>query len=178
MKLYNSFKVSLFLLSLGILFSCSKTDETRLRVDSSSRVTIPEGTPSGDYEFEVEVSHDARALLSEEGFAVEDIIESELKIMQWDMITPEDASFAFFSSAKMYLSAGDLPEILVAWKDHPLQLGASPLHLIRNTNDERLAQYLKESQHKYRVEIVIRRDVAEDIVFDINPTFFVTAQKD
>jgi hypothetical protein len=170
----------LLTLAVGISLiasSCSKTEQSRVRVESLSTIEIPATASATDLvDISFSSSLSTKTLLQEEGFDVDNISKAWMEAVEFKMVSPAAESFRFTKGMTLYMSAQGLPEIMVAWKDHPNALTMAPLYLIRGGID--LKAYLAEETINFRLECQMRRLFTEPISFTMRPIFFVEAEKE
>lgn len=178
MKFLSIFK--LLTLAVGVsLFasSCSKTEQSRVQVESLSTIEIPATASATDLvDISFSSSYNTKSLLQEEGFDVDNISKAWMESVEFKMVTTATESFRFSKGMTLYMSAQGLPEIRVAWKDHSNALTVAPLYLIRGGAD--LKAYFAEETINFRLECQMRRLFAEPISFTMRPIFFVEAEKE
>lgn len=161
-----------------ILTGCSKVEKTHVLEKTTTLLEIPSTTTGSDL---VElntgnIASAAKAKLEADGFTLADIKTVSFDAMQLSMVTPEDESFRFSNSIKVYLQAEGLPDTLVAWKEDGYSLTGSPLYLFRTGSD--LSEYLKKDNISFKLMVQMRRVFTEPISFNFTPMFIVNAEKE
>jgi hypothetical protein len=102
---------------------------------------------------------------------VEEVILTALDLT---LTTPQDADFSFLKSIEVYLSAEDLPEILIAWNDAVPSNTGNYLEL--ETAEADLQEYIKKDQFSLRLQTITGELLLSDHSIDIHAVFFVDAQ--
>ncbi len=116
---------------------------------------------------------------SEREFAMHDtrknLIENiNLSSLDITLTKPTYADFSFLESIQVYLSADDLPEILVAWQD---SIPENPGEFIQlEVTDAELKEYIKKDQFYLRVNTKIDELIFSDHEIDVHSKFFVDAK--
>jgi hypothetical protein len=116
---------------------------------------------------------------SESTFSVKDtrkdmIEEVKLKSLKLTITLPDDGNFNFMKSIRIYMSAEDLPEKKIAWKENISNGQGSVLDL--ETSDEDLQEYIKKDNFKLRMNTVTDELITTDHHIDILTVFFVDAK--
>lgn len=88
--------------------------------------------------------------------------------------SPANGNLNFLKSLHLYLSAGSLPEIEVAWIDDHTDDGARSILL--NTTDVNLRDYIVEDSFQIRSETKTDQVILSDYVLAANMKFWVDAK--
>ncbi|SHJ48608.1 hypothetical protein SAMN04487911_12279 [Arenibacter nanhaiticus] len=171
-------KKCLLLLSLIAVFSgCDTLDElTKFEMDFNQRVVIPSSTrtslPFDIYTPEKETN-------SESEFAVNDtrkdlIEEIVLRSLTMKVTEPSGADFSFLEAIEVYISAGDLPEIKIAWNEAVSENATGELELITSNAD--LKDYIKKDAYTLRLKTVTDEVLTSDHEIAVKSVFFVDAK--
>lgn len=162
---------------MTLVFSCDKIDEltkfdveytTSFTVPSSSLIdlpldiTTPETTTNSESTFE---NNDTRS----------DLVESvKLTELRLDLITPSDGDFNFLNEIEIFISAEDLPEVLIASRvDIPANSSRSIELEIENTE---LKEYIKKETYTLRTRTLTDETINEDHQIDVFTKFRVDAE--
>jgi len=157
--------------------SCEKVDEfTQFDMDYQTSVTVP-STVGANMPFDMwtpEITTN-----SETQFAVHDtrkdkVEEILLTSSQLSVTSPDDGDFAFLNDIYVYLSADELSEIEIAWKeDIPDDVGNT---ILLNTSDENLEAYIKKDSIQFRVKTITDRVITQEYQIQIDAVFWVDAE--
>ncbi|MEN7551229.1 hypothetical protein AAG747_25145 [Rapidithrix thailandica] len=172
-RLQQLWIVGLFLL----LFSCKELDKlTQFNMPYEASVTIDSSigidVPGNFYSPEIETN-------SESTFAVNDtrkdlVEEILLTQMSLELKSPEDGDFSFLNEISIYMSAEDLDEIKIAWKEN---IPAEPGKKIEmEVSNQDLKAYIKKDKFTLRVNSVTDEFITQDHEIDIDANFFVDAK--
>lgn len=148
------------------IFEISTTSE--VVVPATAGVNLPINLITPDVETNASSTFDnnnTRADLIEEIY----LSSSELTIT-----SPDSADFDFLKSIQIYISASNLPEVLIAERqDLPNGMGKNiPL----NVQDEDLTEYMKQSEIDIRTRIVTDEIPGYEIHINIDNIFIVDAE--
>jgi len=119
-------KILLFVLFVMVFVGCKKIDKlTQFNLEYNETITIP-STTIINLPFNL-ITPDIESN-SESSFAVNDtrkelIEEIILKKLALNLESPEDSDFGFLKSIEIYISADDLADVKIAWKN---EISASP----------------------------------------------------
>jgi hypothetical protein len=176
MKKNNDMKhLVLFITAIVFLFSsCESLKElTRFEMDFNQSITIPASTginlPFNIFTPDIETN-------SESDFSAnktsKDLVEQiKLKTLKLTVKSPSDGDLGFLKSISVYLSADDLPEIKIAWKDSiPLSAGGT---LELDVSDADMQEYIKKDSFKLKLNTVTREMLGSDYQIDLYTVFFV-----
>ncbi len=148
--------LSLFLINcnkdkLGISFEIN--DSFDFTMESGSIINLPfdiltpDVTTNSAGEFE---QNDTRA---------DKIKEIKLKDLILSITSPKGKTFSFLKSIEIYISADELPEILIASK-YDISENVNSIRLTCTDTD--LANYVKKDKYKVRVKSVTKESITED----------------
>lgn len=170
-------KIIVFTVFLLSLLSCKKIDEwTRFDMDfneqviieSSVGVNIPFNIPTPDIttnsESVFESNHTHKDLLE----------EVQLKTLELKILNPTNSDFGFLKSIKIYMSAADLPEILIASNTNVAESVGNTLYL--EPEIQNLKEYIKKDQYKLRLETITDEIFLQDQTINVYTLFFVDAK--
>lgn len=162
---------------MTLVGSCDKIDEltkfdveytTSFTVPSSSLIdlpldiTTPETTTNSESTFE---NNDTRS----------DLVESvKLTELRLDLITPSDGDFNFLNEIEIYITADDLPEVLIASRvDIPANNSRSIELEVENTE---LKEYIKKETYTLRTRTLTDETINGDHQIDVFTKFRVDAE--
>lgn len=167
----------LSLLLLIIVTSCDKLDElTQFNLNYTTQYTIasstvldlpisiftPEVTTNSESEFE---NNDTRSDL------IESIVLTDLTLT---IDTPQNGNFDFLNDVEIFITAEDLPEIIIASINDIPENGSFQVSL--NTTGNELKEYIKKDSYTLKVTTVTDGTITEDHTIDISTTFAVDAK--
>lgn len=163
-----------FTLTVIFFSSCETLKElTRFELDFNTSTTIPASTgvnlPFNVFTPDIETN-------TESDFAANnasmDLVEQiKLKTIKLTIQSPSNGDFGFLKSIGVFLSADDLPEIKIAWKeDVPLTTGKI---LELDVSGDDLQEYIKKESIKLKLNTVTREILGSDYKIDISTVFFV-----
>jgi hypothetical protein len=173
----NTLKLITGLALIMLFVSCDALDElTKFEINYTEEVVIESSTVI-DLPFDAgtpEVTSNSESTF-ESNNTNKDLIESiKLTDMELDITAPETGDFDFLNSIKIYISAEDEEEVIIAWLDEVPETSENVLNL--ETSSEDLKNYIKSDTYTLRVETVTDELITEDHNIDINSTFFVDAK--
>lgn len=172
-------KKQILILSCIILsfIGCEKIDEvTQFDMEFNETVVIP-STIGVNLPFNILTPNIETN--SESTFAVNDtrkdlIEEITLKTLNLTLTSPSNADFSFLTSIIVYISAEDLPEIKVAWKDRiPDDIG-NVLDL--ELSDVDLKEYIQKDEFDIRLNTTTNKLLLSDHSINLHSVFFVDAK--
>ncbi|WP_158851448.1 hypothetical protein [Algibacter sp. L1A34] len=160
-----------------LFFSCDALDElTKFEINYTEEIVIESATVI-DLPFNAgtpEVTSNSESTF-ESNNTNKDLIESiELTAMELDITAPETGDFDFLNSIKIYISAENEEEVIIAWLDQVPENSENVLDLETTSDD--LKNYIKSDTYTLRVETVTDELITEDHNIDVNSTFFVDAK--
>jgi hypothetical protein len=164
----------LFILTILLLSSCKLIDGwTHFEISYSSAVTLPqdlEVNQSKDV-YPDEIEADLEGEVESEGYNPDKIESVELTDLKLTIIAPSGVDFSFLTSAELFMSAGDISELKVAWKDEvPAGVGNT---LDMKTTSKDLKKFLKEEVVTLRLNIFTNTGIASDYYIGIDTKFLV-----
>jgi hypothetical protein len=102
------------------------------------------------------------------------MIESvKLEEMKLTITSPAGKSFSFLKDIQLYLSAPNLPEILVAEK---LNVSSTTGELLLDVKDVELKEYLKKDKLSLRSQVLTDEMLTQSIQIKADSRFFVDAK--
>jgi hypothetical protein len=170
------------LIAIGIITifgtSCSKIETKRFKMEvTTNALTIPPGTNRSDsISLSISQTLNVSSILSEGGMSLSNMVSASMPSFRLDVLSPQDETFRFCEKIIVFMSAEDLPEIMVAWKHAPFRVDFQPLYLIRTGVD--LAPYLARENVRFRFEIKMRRVFPTTTSFAATPVFFIETEKE
>lgn len=149
------------LLTFSIITESEFVIQSGLDIGTPVNLETPDVETNSSQKFE---NNDTRADLVKDVF---------LKNSVLNIMSPEDQTFSFLKSIEVYMSAEDLPEILIAEKqDIPEDIGRE---LELDTTNDALDAYIKKEEISLRFKTVTRETITENIKINCRNTFDVTA---
>ena len=165
-------------LLLFISPSCDKISDrldtfTQFEMDLDQTITIP---ASSKAQLPFNITTPDIETDSESSFAVnnsrKDLVEEvTLTKLQLTLSSPENGDFGFLKSIAVYVGAGDLPEVKIAWKDSISEDAGKILELEVTGVD--LQEYIKKEAINLRVNTVTDELLTSDHVIDLHTVFYV-----
>ena len=146
---------------------------TRFEMKFDQSVTIPASTainlPFNLFTPDIETN-------SESAFAVnntkKDLVEEiKLTTLRLTLKSPANSDFSFLKSISVFVSADDLPEIKIAWKDDVPNDVGKVLELDVTGAD--MQEYIKKDSFKLRLNTVTRKMLGAEHQIDLHSVFFV-----
>jgi len=173
----NTLKLITCLSFITLFVSCDALDElTKFEINYTEEIVIESSTVI-DFPFDAatpEVTSNSQSTF-ESNNTNKDLIESiKLTDMELDITSPEAGDFDFLNSIKVYISAQDEEEVIIAWLDEVPENSENVLNLETSSDD--LKNYIKSDTYTLRVETVTDELITEDHNIDVNSTFFVDAK--
>ena len=173
----NNIKLFLSLVLISTVFSCDELDKlTKFEMSITEQIVIksntvvnlpffvetPDITTNSESTFD---SNDTR----------KDLIESITLIgLDLEITVPEEGDFNFLKSIKIFISAENEEEIIIAWLDDVVANDEHVLFLETSTED--LKNYIKSDKITFRTESVTDELITEDYHIDVRSKFFVDAK--
>lgn len=172
------YRTFLPLLVLVISFSsCKKTAKlTQFNMEFNEVIVIPSSTgmnlPFNIQTPDIETNSEATFEIND---TRKDLVE-EIKLTHLNLIlkSPENADFNFLKSTQIYLSAPNLNEIKIAWKDSIPDHSERTINLEITNSD--LKEYIKKENFNVRVNVITDEFLATDYEVEIQSIFFVKAK--
>lgn len=133
----------------------------------NSDLDLPMDIPIPDVETNAETS-----------FAINDtrkdnVEEIRLTSLDFTILSPEGADFSFLKSVNVYMSAQNLPELLVAWKNNITETADT---LFLETTDADLKEYVKQETFELRFNTIVDELLTDDHEINMHAVFFVDAK--
>jgi hypothetical protein len=171
---------NIFLFTLIILASvtgCEEIDKlTQFDMEYDEKVVIPSSAGVG-LPFDLvtpDIESDSESKFSVNNTNKDLVEEIVLKKMDLTLTAPSDGDLSFLQSIEIFISADDLPEEKIAWKDDvPSDVGK---YLELETVETDLKEYIKKDEFTLRVNTVTNKILASDHHIDIHSVFFVDAE--
>lgn len=170
-------KLSLLGVCLVMMIACKDLEKlTEFSMSYSSNITIPKST---GLDLPVTVPTPDIETNSESEFAVNDtrkdmVEEIFLTGLDMTITSPDDQTFSFLESIRVYIVAEDLPEIEVAYQENVSVSAGSQLSL--ETTGENLREYIVKDAFNLRVKTVTDEVLSYDTDIKIDSRFFVNAK--
>ncbi len=140
---------------------------TDFSVPSSLLVNVPISLPSPDI-----TTNSSQTFANNNTSA--DMIESvKLEEMKLTITAPSGKSFSFLKDIQLYLSAPNLPEVLVAEK---LNVSSTTGELLLDVKDVELKEYLKKDKLSLRSQVLTDEVLTQSIQIKADSRFFVDAK--
>lgn len=158
-----------------VAVSCENlNDLLTFSVRSSTNITIPSSSPFNlPFEFmtpEIQTSssqdfekNNTRADL------VKDVKLEELKLT---LTSPEGKTFSFMKSIRIYISAENVDEILLASAEN---ISSTSNTITLTTSQAKLDEYIKADGYRLRTSTVIRETLTQNVTIKIDMKYKVTA---
>jgi len=164
----------LLIISIFLLTSCKLIDGwTHFEIKYSSAVTLPQDLDVNKSEdvYPDQIATDLEGEVESEGYNPDKIESVELTDLKLTIDIPSGVDFSFLTSAELFMSAGDIPEKKVAWKDAvPAGVGNT---LDMKTTSSDLKKFLKQEVVTLRLNIIINNGIASDYLIGIDTKFLV-----
>jgi hypothetical protein len=166
------------LLVTGVLVSsCKKFDEFTHFDYASDYVVKVEASPILPAPINIITPEIATTSESEFGAnkTRKDMVEQVvLRQLELTVKAPVSGDLRFLKSVNVFLSAGELPEIRVAYKDDvPDDIGAT---LNLDVTGANLREYIQEDTYRLRVTVITDDEISEDHYINAHGVFFVDAK--
>lgn len=171
MKLKLSF-LALFTL---LLSSCNSIDDLfTFSIDNNATIAIKSSFPVGS-PFEVitpEVTTNSSSSFENNKTKASLVKEVKLKSLQLKITSPENKTFTFLKSIRLYISTNDSNEIELAFQEN---INATSNTIDLQCTTAELDEYLKGDSYQIRTEVTLKETVTENISVDAKMKFKVTA---
>lgn len=169
------FKYSVLLvLSIFLLTSCKLIDGwTHFEIKYSSAVKLPQDLEVNKSEdvYPDQIAADLEGEVESEGYNPDKIESVELTDLKLTIDAPSGVDFSFLTSAELFMSAGDIAEQRVAWKDEvPAGVGNT---LDMSTSSKDLKNFLKQEVVTLRLNIITNTGIVSDYYIGIDTKFLV-----
>ena len=168
-------KITIFILfSLLFLSSCKLIDGwTHFEVEYYSSVTLPQDLDVNQSKdvYPDQIAAELEKEVKNEGYDLDKIEGIELTDVKLTIEFPAGVDFSFLSSAELFMSAADITEKRVAWKDEvPAWVGNS---LKMKTTSSDLKKFLKQEAVLLRLNIIANSGINTDYLIGIDTKFLV-----
>jgi len=174
---YKKYLAIFSALIILISFGCEKADKlTQFEMEYTETVIIPSSTGINlPFNFLTpDISTNAESTF-EVNDTRKDMVE-EINLIKLDLThtSPAGGDLGFLKSIKVYISAEDLPEKMIASKeDIPSNVGK---YLEIETSNENLKDYIIKDKFSLRVNTVTDEAFNSDQHIDVHTVFFVDAK--
>lgn len=162
---------------MTLVCSCNKIDElTKFDVEYTSSIIVPS---SSLIDLPLDITTPETTTNSESTFenndTRSDLVESvKLTELRLDLITPADGDFNFLNEIEIYITAEDLPEVLIASSiDIPANNSRSIELDVENVE---LKEYIKKDSYSLRTRTLTDETINEDHQIDVFTKFRVDAE--
>ncbi len=171
--------IILLLAGMSTLFSCKQIDKlTQFDLDYTTNVTIKSAaiinlnTPFNFYTPAIKTNSNSELEVND---SRKDLVEQiKVKSLKMKVTSPAGGNFDFLKSIKIYISAEDLEEKLIAWKTDLKDDGSTTITL--DTSDDNLKDYILKDSFKLRTETVTDQILTQDTDIEIDAVFWVDAK--
>ena len=169
--------LTLFVFVLLLSFSCSTIDKfTQFEMAYTESVIIESmiGINLPFNLFTPAISSNSESVFEVNDTRKDRIEEVILTSLDLTLSVPENGDFSFLKSIEIYISAADLDELKIAWKDDiPADTGNT---IELDTAGEDFKEYIIEDEFTLRVNTVTDEIITSDHQIDIHAVFFVDAE--
>ena len=169
--------VILFSFILLSVLGCKLLDKlTQFNIEFDETIVIPSTTPAN---LPIDILTPDLETNSESVFANNDtrkdlIEEIRLTTLTLTISSPANADFSFLKSVSVFISAENLPEERIAWKDLvPDDAGAT---ISLDLADLDLKEYIKKDKFKLRLSTQTDEILTSDHQIEVHSVFFVDAK--
>ncbi|MCP4521861.1 MAG: hypothetical protein GY827_09270 [Cytophagales bacterium] len=156
------------------LSSCDKVDElTQFTLDYTSSVTIP-STAIANIPINLTtpaIQTESESTFSSKNTSANLIEEINLQTMRLTVVDPTDGDLSFLKDVEVYISADDIGEVKIAWKNDIADNVGNELELETTTED--LKEFIKKDNYQLKVVTTTDKVISEDHKLDIYTAFFV-----
>ncbi|MEH6408689.1 MAG: lipoprotein [Leeuwenhoekiella sp.] len=170
-------KITLLLLTVLILSSCSAIDElTKFDIDYNSSVVV-QSSSAVDLPFNVEtppMETNSESTFESNNTNKDLIEEIHLKSMKLTITDPADEDFSFLKSIEIFIKADGLDEVSIASLEEVPANAGSTLEL--DTSGTDIKAYIKQDSFTLRVSTVTDEVIDKDISIDILSVFAIDAK--
>jgi hypothetical protein len=165
------------LAALLLTAGCGKVEDLlRFTFNDSVEITIP--SQSLISHVPITISSPEVQTSSQQAFATNNtqakyVKEAKLKSMRLSITSPQDQTFSFLNEIKIFISAADAPEVLLAFKtDIPSEVGSE---LLLNVTDVNLKPYIQGDAYTIRTEAIVDEVITREVKIRADLSFAVTA---
>jgi hypothetical protein len=171
----NTKKLTVFLFLTVLFSSCSVVDklltftisnQTSFKINSGFPVNSPFDVPTP------EVTTNSSSEFKNNNTKTELVKDVKLKELKLTITSPNDKTFRFLKSVRLFISTDGQKEIELAFLD---DINASTNTLNLNCTSQKLDQYIKAASYKIRTQAVTKETVAQEIAINADMKFQVTA---
>jgi len=156
--------------------SCEKLDElltfyisdtTEVVVESSLfPIELPMEIPTPD------ITTNSEEEFSNEGTNASLVKDVYLSKLTLDIISPENKTFSFLKSMRIYIRTNDSDEKELAYKEN---ISSNAKQIDLTMTGENLDRYIKADSYKLRTEVTTRETLTQDVKIQIYMRYKVTA---
>lgn len=170
-------QISILILLVIIIYGCDEISKlTHFNQEYDQTVEIP---AIAGIDVPLEIKTPNIESNSESSFSVnnthKNLIENvELTEMIMTVSTPSDGDFSFIKSIYIYISAENLDQIKIAWKEDISDTIGNILEL--ETSDTDLQNYIKKDSFDLKFTTITDEIISTDYSIDIHSVFFVDAK--
>ncbi|MFN3529668.1 MAG: hypothetical protein ACK417_07080 [Bacteroidia bacterium] len=173
----NKFNSASIFLIIYILIGCSKLQEgisfslypmTEVVIPSSSSINLPINLITPD------ITTDSESEFAANNTSPNLVRDIRLKELRLIIKSPEQTTFDFLRSARIYLSADGMPEIEIAFSENIPATGARNLYMDVN-QDVNFKDYLIKDKVSMRVQATTRQLLTSDTKLEVRTEFVVRA---
>lgn len=175
-KLNYSLCIALFIaLFAGV--ACNKIEDLlRFSFKDSVEFTIPSQSIITNVPVKIaspEVQTSSQQAFSNNNTQAKYVKTASLQAMKLTITVPQDQTFSFLNEIKIYMSAADQPEVLLASRTNiPATIG-NELEL--EVTGENLKPYIQGDSYSIRTEVRVDEVTTREITIKADMTFSVTA---
>tara|TARA_R110002073_G_scaffold139232_2_gene289275 strand:- start:53982 stop:54515 length:534 start_codon:yes stop_codon:yes gene_type:complete len=166
----------LSMISLGF-FGCELIDElTKFDMEFKQTVKIPPSTIINT-PFDIllpPVETNSEATFGSNNTRKDLIEEIRLKSLDLTINSPSESDFSYLESIEIFISAEDLPEIKIAFKEEVSAAVGAELSLDVIGDD--LKEYLKKDAFSIRLKTTLDESINEEQTIEVKSVFFVDAK--
>lgn len=175
MSIHHSLRLIVLFSIILLLNGCSKK-LTQFNIYLNTEATIPASTalnlPFSIQTPEIETSSESQ--LANNNSKADYVESMQLTNLTLTISSPENETFSFLNSVKIFIQAGNLSEVLLAEKSNISNSVGNTI--VCDVSKTELKEYIQESTLKLRVEAVTDELITEDVKVSIESTFFVDAK--
>jgi hypothetical protein len=169
----KSAKIAAFLVLL--LASCELVDKLlTFTISNQVKFTINSGLPI-DSPLDVatpDVTTNSSIEFNNNSTSAELVKDVKLEELRLSITNPEDKTFTFLKSVRMYISTNSEDEIELAYLDN-ISSTAKTINLICTT--QKLDKYIKASSYKIRTSVTTRETLSQETTMKAGLEFKITA---
>lgn len=169
-------KTAILLAAMMIVaISCDNlNDLLTFSVKSSTNITIPSSSPlSLPFEFITpEIQTSSSQDFEKNNTNVDLVKDVKLEELKLTISAPEGKTFSFLKSIRIYISADNVDEILLASAEN---ISSTSNTISLNTSQEKLDDYIKADGYRLRTSTVIRETLTQNVTIKIDLKYKVTA---